>query len=162
VECAYNFQYWPSKGVNYNTQDVWACSKEGQYNFVKDLVDALKPLENVEGISYWFPEEAGNGDDTNWNTSKGTVIVSWQNRGFWNENATQSGHAINRTGQITEGKTAADVCAPYYMGKFVGFEPQGITNPSANEGVQAVKMFRNGQLVIERNGILYSSDGKRL
>lgn len=164
VECAYNFQYWPTSGVNYNTQDVWGCSVAGQYNFVKDLVDALKPLENVEGISYWFPEEAGNGDDTKWNTSKGTVIVSWQNRGFWNENATQSGHAINRTGQITEGKTAADVCAPYYMGKFVGFKPQGITNPSANEGVvsRPVKTLRNGQLLIERNGILYSSDGKRL
>ena len=79
VECAYNFQWWPSSGVNYDTQDVWPCSVAGQYQFVKDLVDNLKPLENVDGISYWFPEEAGNGD-------KGTVIPSWQNRGFWNEN----------------------------------------------------------------------------
>lgn len=160
VECAYNFQYWPTSGVNFNTQDVWACSVAGQYNFVKDLVDALKPLENVTGINYWFPEEAGNGDDTNWNTSSGTVITSWLNRGFWNENATSAGHAINKTGSVSSTKTAADVCAPYYMGKFVDFVPQGITNPSANEG--AVKRFRNGQLVIERNGVFYSPDGKKL
>lgn len=160
VECAYNFQYWPTSGVNFNTQDVWACSVAGQYNFVKDLVDALKPLENVTGINYWFPEEAGNGDDTNWNTSSGTVITSWLNRGFWNENATSAGHAINKTGSVSATKTAADVCAPYYMGKFVDFVPQGITNPSANEG--AVKRFRNGQLVIERNGVFYSPDGKKI
>lgn len=66
VECAYNFQYWPAeKTYNYDTRDVWANTVQGQYNFVKDLVDALKPLENVGGINYWFPEEAGNGDDTN-------------------------------------------------------------------------------------------------
>ncbi len=153
VECAYNFQWWPSSGVNFNTQDVWTCSVVGQYNFVRDLVDALKPLENVDGISYWFPEEAGNGD-------KGTVIPGWQNRGFWNENKTTAGHTINKTGSVSSTKTAADVCAPYYMGKFVDFVPQGITNPSANEG--AVKRFRNGQLVIERNGVFYSPDGKRL
>lgn len=159
VECAYNFQYWPSSGVNFNTQDVWTCDVTGQYNFVKDLVDALTPLENVTGINYWFPEEAGNGDDTNWNTSKGTVLTTWLNRGFWNENATQSGHAVNKTAAVSATKTAADVCAPYYMGKFVESEKQGIENPSANEGV--VKIFRNGQLVIERNGEFYLPDGKR-
>lgn len=162
VECAYNFQYWPTKGVSFDTQDVWPCSKAGQYNFVKDLVDNLKPLENVEGINYWFPEEAGNGDDTNWNTSKGTVIPSWQNRGFWEEGISTSGHAINKTGNATGDKKASDVCAPYYMGTFVAQE-QGIENPSANEGVvsRPVKTLRNGQLLIERNGECYTPDGKR-
>ena len=163
VECAYNFQYWPTKGVNYNTQDVWPCSKIGQYNFVKDLVDNLKPLENVEGINYWFPEEAGNGDDTNWTTSKGSVIPSWQNRGFWDENATQSGHAINRNGALTDGKTVADVCAPYYMSTFIG-NKQGVENPSANEGVvsRPVKMLRNGQILILRSNQTYTLTGQRL
>ena len=96
VECAYNFQYWPTTGVNYDTRDVWPCSVAGQYAFVRDLVDALKPLTNLDGINYWFPEEAGNGDDTNWSTSKGTVISSWQNRGFWDETKTQSGHDLRR------------------------------------------------------------------
>ena len=135
------------------------CSKTGQYNFVKDLVDALKPLTNVDGINYWFPEEAGNGDDTNWSTSNGTVITTWLNRGFWDENASTSGHRINRTGQITGDKTAADVCAPYYMRNFYNNE-SGIA-PVLTE-TQAHKYLRNGQLVIERNGVPYSADGKRL
>ncbi len=157
VECAYNFQWWPSSGVNVDTRDAWTCDVAGQYLFVKDLVDALKPLANVEGINYWFPEEAGNGD-------KGNVIPSWQNRGFWNENKTNSGHAINKTGSVSATKSAADVCAPYYMGTFIEREDQGIENPSALEGVHSLpsKTLRDGQLVIRKNGIFYTPDGKRL
>ena len=78
------------------------------------------------------------------------------------ENGNDSGwkDSINKTGSVSATKTAADVCAPYYMGKFIESGKQDITNPSANEG--AVKRFRNGQLVIERNGVFYSPDGKRL
>ncbi len=152
VECAYNFQWWPSKGVNYDTQDVWTCDVKGQYQFVRDLVDALKPLENVDGISYWFPEEAGNGD-------KGTVIPSWQNRGFWNENKTTAGHTINKTGSVSSTKTAADVCAPYYMGKFVDFEPKGEDLPCVSASAPARKYMRNGQLLIERNGAVFTVQG---
>ena len=158
VETAYNFQYWPTSGVNVDTRTVWPCSKAGQYKFVKDLVDALKPLPNVDGICYWFPEEAGNGDDTNWNTSKGTVIPGWLNRGFWDESISQSGHAINRTGQITAGKTAADVCAPYYMGSFVGFAPQGIENVQRDD-VQCTKVLRDGQLYLMYKGTMYNVQG---
>ena len=159
VECAYNFQYWPTSGVNYDTRDAWPCSIAGQYAFVKDLVDALKPLSNVDGINYWFPEEAGNGDDTNWSTSKGTVITTWLNRGFWDENKNQSGHAINKTGNVGSGKTAADVCAPYYMGTFI----EGTQDIEAvGEPASAVKKLMNGQVVIERNGNTYTLDGKQI
>lgn len=152
VECAYNFQWWPSSGVNYDTRDAWPCSVAGQYAFVRDLVDALKPLTNVDGINYWFPEEAGNGD-------KGSVIPSWQNRGFWDETKTQSGHAINKTGNVTGDKTAADVCAPYYMSNFYN-EEQGVE--AVPTKTQALKYLRNGQLVIKRNGHSFTPDGKRL
>ena len=159
VECAYNFQYWPTSGVNYDTRDAWPCSIAGQYAFVKDLVDALKPLSNVDGINYWFPEEAGNGDDTNWSTSKGTVITTWLNRGFWDEGKSSSGHAINKTGNVGSGKTAADVCAPYYMSKFVE-STQDIE--AVGEPASAVKKLMNGQVVIERNGNTYTLDGKQI
>ena len=162
VECAYNFQYWPTSGVGYDTRDIWPCSKVGQYNFVKDLVNAMLPLENVDGISYWFPEEAGNGDDTNWSTSSGTVLTTWLNRGFWDENSSQTGHAINRAGQLTGDKTPADICAPYYMGAFVGFIPQSIETVSNDCSSQAVIRRINGILLIERNGKRYSLDGKQL
>ena len=159
VECAYNFQYWPTEGVNYDTQDVWACSKTGQYNFVKDLVDALKPLSNVTGISYWFPEEAGNGDDTNWNTSKGTVLETWLNRGFWDENKSTSGHAINRVKKPAEGQDPAEVCAPYYLGTFVD-KGQGLEDVRIQNSDIRKKMV-DGKIVIERNGERYTLDGKR-
>ena len=154
VECAYNFQWWPTSGVNFDTRDVWTCNAKGQYNFVKDLVDALIPLDNVDGINYWFPEEAGNGD-------KGTVITDWLNRGFWDENKSTSGHEINRTGSGYANMFVApeNICAPYYMGKFIG-EKQGIETPSTTEQMQeTVKTIRNGQLLINRNGTLYNAQG---
>lgn len=49
VETAYNFQYWPSSGVNYDTQDTWACTIAGQHQFVKDLVAELDKHPNVNG-----------------------------------------------------------------------------------------------------------------
>ena len=158
VECAYNFQNWPTKGVSFDTRDVWPCSVAGQYNFVKDLVDALKPLSNVDGISYWFPEEAGNGDYVNWTTNSRLVIKSWQNRGFWNEQSTTSGHAINKTGNVSGDKTAADVCAPYYLGKFAA-TPESIDQTVNDPQPMTHKLLRDGQLLIERNGHTYTLTG---
>ena len=158
VEFAYNFQYWPTTGVKYDTQSVWPCSKQGQYNLVKDLVDALYPLDNVTGINYWFPEEAGNGDDTNWSTSKGTVIESWLNRGLWDENQSTSGHAINRTATAKDGRTPEDVCAPYYMRNFL-YEEQG-TGEISTILRYTQKQIENGQLIILANGKRYSMLGE--
>lgn len=156
VECAYNFQWWPTSGVNYDTRDVWSCSVAGQYNFVKDLVDALKPLENVTGINYWFPEEAGNGD-------KGTVIPSWLNRGFWDENKSTTGHAINRTAAASSTKPAADVCAPYYMRNFLNEDPQGWKLPKTQNTPPCRKLLRYGRLLLQQpDGSLYAPDGCRL
>ena len=153
VECAYNFQWWPSSGVNYDTKDAWPCSVAGQYQFVKDLVDNLKPLENVDGISYWFPEEAGNGD-------KGTVIPSWQNRGFWNENKSTSGHAINKTGNVSGSKTAEDVCAPYYMRNFYNDPSEGLSTERSSEEAPCRKILKEGRVLIQRpDGSQVALDG---
>ena len=160
VECAYNFQNWPSSGVTYDTRSTWPCSVEGQYNFVRDLVNTLKPITNVDGINYWFPEEAGNGDYVNWSSHTRIVIDPWLNRGFWDENSTTSGHAINKTGNITGDKTAADVCAPYYMRNFYNDDQaiiETVNGQSSNR-----KYIRDGQLIIERNGQLYTLTGQQL
>lgn len=162
VECAYNFQYWPNSGVKYDTRSYWPCSVQGQYHFVKDLVDALKPLSNVDGISYWFPEEAGNGDNTNWTTQpNGAVLKDWLNRGFWDENKSTSGHAINKTGTPSSSNPAENVCAPYYMHHFYNSSTETIS-PVMQDDVQVRKIIKNGQIVIERNDRIYSIDGKRL
>lgn len=92
VETAYNFQYWPTAGVTYNTQSTWPCSAEGQYKFVQSLLAATKDYENVTGLFYWFPEEAGNGDDTDWNKGGATVIGNWLSRGLWWPNVSNGGH----------------------------------------------------------------------
>lgn len=92
VETAYNFQYWPSSGVTYDTRSTWQCSAQGQYNFIKDLITTLKGHDNVMGLYYWFPEEAGNGDDSDWNGSGATVMNSWLSRGLWWQTATAGGH----------------------------------------------------------------------
>ena len=156
VECAYNFQYWPTSGVNFDTRDVWECSVAGQYNFVKDLVDALKPLDNVTGISYWFPEEAGNGD-------KGNVLSGWLNRGFWDENTSTSGHPINRLAIPSSTNPAENVCAPYYMKNFLN-ETQSIGEVTGY-GLRvsgARKVIRDGQVLIAQpDGSLTALDGSR-
>ena len=122
------------------------------------MVDNLLPLTNVDGISYWYPEDAGNGDYANWNTKVGLVEETWSNRGFWNEQSTTSGHAINKTGNVSGNKTAADVCAPYYLGKFAA-TPESIDQTTNNHRPMTNKLLRNGQLLIERNNHTYTLTG---
>ena len=161
VECAYNFQYWPSEGVNFDTRDAWPCSVQGQYNFVKDLVDNLKPLENVDGISYWFPEDLGNGDYVDWKTKARLVEETWSNRGFWAEGSTTSGHAINKTGNVSGDTKAEDVCAPYYMRHFYR-NTEDIESVSLPSDTPCRKILKEGQLLILRSdGSLYGPDGSR-
>lgn len=93
VETGYYFQYWPTSGINYNTSIVWTATPQGQYYCMKDLVEFLKDYSQVEGLCYWNPEDAGNGDDTNWSTTpNGTVSKYWTNRGLWNPTHSTRGH----------------------------------------------------------------------
>lgn len=158
VECAYNFQYWPTEGVNYDTRDAWPCSVQGQYNFVRDLVDALKPLDNVDGINYWYPEDLGNGDNVNWNTKEGLVEETWSNRGFWDESTASNGHKINKTGSVSETQTAADVCAPYYMKNFLPEQQSAVESTTSNtSGIR--KILRDGQILIIKGDKEYNLYG---
>lgn len=85
VETAYNYQYWPSSGVNYDTRGTWPCSAEGQQHFAQDLVSELLDHDNVTGLYWWFPEENGNGGPS-WNAST-IVIKDWLNRGLWDNSS---------------------------------------------------------------------------
>lgn len=101
VETAYNFQYWPTSGVNYNTQSTWACSADGQHKFVNELIEELAKHDNVEGLSYWCPEEAGSGDAANWNTNEGVVVSSWLNRGLWWSTSSNGHWPLTSGGKMT-------------------------------------------------------------
>lgn len=139
VETAYNFQYWPSSGVNYNTRDAWPCSADGQYRFVSDLVAELSKHQNVSGMFYWFPEEAGNGDYVNWNTKEGIVIDPWLNRGFWWEDATTTGHWPVTSG----GKMAAQLFKDMLDPDITGITPVAVTGTTASPVVYNL----NGQRI---------------
>lgn len=146
VETAYNYQYWPTSGVNYDTQDVWACSKVGQYNFVRDLVAALKPLGNLTGINYWFPEENGCGGPS-WNA--GTIVInSWLNRGLWD--GKDNVHTLNMNGSQSTAAALGEYLTP------------AAAIESTRATCSSVKRVKNGELFIERGGVIYDIlGGKR-
>lgn len=161
VEFAYNFQYWPTSGVKYDTRPVWPCQDDdkgsdgikGQFNFVKDFVDNLKPLTNLNGINYWFPEEAGTGDGAN----EGKIMAGYLNRGFWNPTAGSSGHSILKVGAASLGQ-----CAPYYMRNFLNGSGTGIETLTLQSDIPTRKILKEGQLLILRSdGSLFAPDGSR-
>lgn len=132
VETAYNFQYWPTSGVKYDTRSLWPCSKAGQYQCMSDLIDLLKTYPQVTGLCYWFPEEAGNGDDTNWQKqSYGTVLSTWLNRGFFDCAQTQSGHQLHAV-------SSTDIA--HLLGTFVP-SPSALPSPSCSSPAPQVQKF---------------------
>lgn len=81
VETAYLYQYQPAvgEGITYDFSETWPISKQGQVDFLKDLIAELKQHANVTGLYWWCPEENGTGP----NEDK-SVMYSWLNRGLWN------------------------------------------------------------------------------
>lgn len=132
VETAYNFQWWPSSGVNYDTRSIWPCSVDGQYKFVKELVEELGRHDNVEGVSYWFPEEAGCGDYVNWTTNEGIVIKNWLNRGMWYEDEAKKGHWPLKT---TDGNMVHYLFANYIDPSHTGIDANTFTPAPAADNV---------------------------
>lgn len=150
VESAYYFQYWPSSGINYDTRNYWPASADGQYKFVKDLFDALKSYPQVEGYSYWFPEEAGNGYNGY------PVLSGWVNRGlWWPENTSTKNHWPVKAGAGM---------VHYLMKDFLSADATGISHaPSAAPhkagGTRTVSDGR--RIYIEKaDGQRYTIDGK--
>jgi len=152
VESAYHFQYWPTSGVNYNTQNIWAATPLGQYNFVKDLIDCLADYPQVEGLSYWCPEDAGNGDDTNWDTSKGTVMTGWTNRGLWWPSLSGNGHW----------PVTCDKGMTHHLLKdFLSPEAAAINQPSTTNHQPSITYNLSGQKVDDIYKGIVIKDGKK-
>lgn len=151
VETAYNFQYWPTSGINYDTRPTWSNTIDGQYKFIKDLISALSSYSNVNGLYYWFPEEAGNGDDTkDW--SKPTVLKTWLNRGFWYEDVNANGHWPIK---------ASEGMAPYLFKSFLN--TTGIENLTIEKSANNAWYTLSGQKVSNptQKGI-YLHNGKKM
>lgn len=150
VESAYYFQYWPGSGINYDTRNYWPASADGQYKFVKDLFDALKSYPQVEGYSYWFPEEAGNGYNGY------PVLSGWVNRGlWWPENTSTKNHWPVKAGAGM---------VHYLMKDFLSADATGISHaPSAApQKAGGTRTVSDGhRIYIEKaDGQRYTIDGK--
>ncbi|MBR6087405.1 MAG: glycosyl hydrolase 53 family protein [Prevotella sp.] len=150
VESAYYFHYWPGSGINYDTRNYWPESADGQYKFVKDLFDALKSYPQVEGYSYWFPEEAGNGYNGY------PVLSGWVNRGlWWPENTSTKNHWPVKAGAGM---------VHYLMKDFLSADATGISHapsaaPQKAGGTRTVSDGR--RIYIEKaDGQRYTIDGK--
>lgn len=150
VESAYYLQYWPGSGINYDTRNYWPASADGQYKFVKDLFDALKSYPQVEGYSYWFPEEAGNGYNGY------PVLSGWVNRGlWWPENTSTKNHWPVK---------AEAGMVHYLMKEFLSADATGISHapsaaPQKAGGTRTVSDGR--RIYIEKaDGQRYTIDGK--
>lgn len=150
VESAYYLQYWPGSGINYDTRNYWPASADGQYKFVKDLFDALKSYPQVEGYSYWFPEEAGNGYNGY------PVLSRWVNRGlWWPENTSTKNHWPVK---------AEAGMVHYLMKDFLSADATGISHapsaaPQKAGGTRTVSDGR--RIYIEKaDGQRYTIDGK--
>lgn len=158
VETGYYHQHWPTSDINTNTQNIWPATPDGQYKFINDLITALKDYEQVEGLYYWFPEDAGNGDDTNWNTSInpqqiGTITNAWTNRGLWSPNQTSAGHQPIK-------KSNGDM-AHYLFRAFLENGGTAIENPQTQQP-KATKFLQNGQLLIRRGENTFTPTGQQL
>lgn len=106
VETAYNYNYWPSSGVTYDTRSTWPCSAAGQQKFAKDLVTELLRHDNVTGLYWWFPEENGNGGPS-WNAST-IVIDTWLNRGLWDNASHRALPALQELRALRSGDAAIE------------------------------------------------------
>lgn len=76
VETGY-YNNWYPDNATYNFTSTWPASAEGQKKFLDDLVNAVKELEYVKGLLYWFPEE---------NPYNNHVYEPWYNHGLFNPN----------------------------------------------------------------------------
>lgn len=139
VETAYPIQWWPDD-AKYDTRSMWPVEEgkcDGQFAFMKDLIATLAAYPQVDGLNWWFPEEAGNGDAANWTTMEGVVISSWLNRGMWWPTVSNGGHWPLTT---SEGGIL------WEMKKFLNPQTTGIGILKTTEGSTAVYNLK-GQYV---------------
>ena len=106
----------------------------------------------MEGYSYWFPEEAGNGYNGY------PVLSGWVNRGlWWPENTSTKNHWPVKAGAGM---------VHYLMKDFLSADASGITNAktAAKSGAATVRTVTDGQhIYIEKpDGQRYTLEGKQI
>lgn len=141
VETAYNYQYWPTDGVKYDTRKSWPCSSAGQQSFIKDLISELEKHQNVNGLYWWFPEENGNGGPS-WNANT-IVIDGWLNRGLWDNDSHKALPAL-------------------YELKNYRTDPSRLTSLSVDHTKEIVYDILGQRVSQMRRGNIYIRNGKKI
>lgn len=119
VETAYYYNYFPDWDTSYtNTTGTWPATVAGQGQFISDLCAELAKHDNVTGLYYWFPEENGNGG-AYWSETN-TVLTTWINRGFWDNNTHKLNSGILKMQDFLSAKEAAGIEALSDDGKSTG------------------------------------------
>lgn len=96
VETGY-YNNWYKNDADYDFQSTWSASAEGQKSFLDDLVAAVKDLDYVTGLLYWFPEE---------NPYNNSVYEPWNNHGLFNPNTGQVSDGLFSLKAFLNGQTA--------------------------------------------------------
>lgn len=107
----------------------------------------LKDFKNVKGLMWWFPEEAGNGDNANWNTMSGVVISGWLNRGLWWPTVSGNGHWPLKVG---------DTGVLWTLRNFLSPEASGIENITIGDANSSF----SGETDDRGDNLIYNAQGQ--
>ena len=139
VETGY-YNNWYPENATYDFTSDWPASAAGQKKFLDELVEAVKDLDYVQGILYWFPEE---------NPYNNNVYEPWYNHGLFNPN----------TGKVTDALFSLKAL----LGTDTGVEEVTQASPvcKAQEGIYTL----DGRLVSSTDvipGGMYIHNGKKI
>lgn len=98
VETGY-YNDWYSSNATYDFQSKWPASPAGQKAFLDELVQAVRDLDYMRGILYWFPEE---------NPYNNRVYEPWYNHGLFNPKNGRASDALFSLKALRESSTAIE------------------------------------------------------
>lgn len=98
VETGY-YNDWYSSNATYDFQSKWPASPAGQKAFLDELVKAVRDLDYMRGILYWFPEE---------NPYNNRVYEPWYNHGLFNPKNGRASDALFSLKALRESSTAIE------------------------------------------------------
>ena len=125
--------------ATWNPAQYWG---QAQYDFTDALVTELQKHSNVNGLMWWFPEEAG----------KLSCYQVWLSRGLWWNTGTDHWPVVKQGG--------GDEATMFLLSKFVN---TGITTPTVDDAPKKLGTFTiSGQRIDKpsKDG-LYIIDGRK-
>lgn len=144
VETGY-YNDWYSSNATYDFQSKWPASPAGQKAFLDELVKAVRDLDYMRGILYWFPEE---------NPYNNRVYEPWYNHGLFNPKNGRASDALFSLKALRESSTAIEQL------------PQDNSRSNTLDANQPINTLDGRLITITDNGNLphgvYIQNGKKI